>query len=152
LKHLPHPPRPDTPGPRFPSIRRGDRCWSKESVTLSLADARNLPPSNSPRLHCRFYDAPSRLLPNGLPRTTPLIADAILEISNTFLIVARILRGASEQPQSWLQVGREAHDKETGHIVLMPPYAPGLIRAAYDAMAAQQVFLSARQAAQGRRN
>ena len=153
LKNPPPPPRLNTSGPRFPSIKRGHCCWFNECVTLSLADARDLPSSNSPRLRCRFYNASPRLLPNGLPRTTPLVADAILEIGETFLVVARILQEASkQQPKSWLQVERKAHDEATGQLVLMPPYAPGLIRAAYDTMAAQQVILSARRAAQGRRN
>jgi len=74
-------PQSDTPGRRAESV-----------MTLSLAEARCLPAISNPRLFCRSYAAPPRLLPNGLPRTTPLVADALLLIGGTFLVTARILR------------------------------------------------------------
>ena len=123
-----------------------------ESITLSLADARKLPAGDAPRLHCRHYSAPPRLLPNGLPRTTPLYADALLLIGDAFLVTARVLRDGPDAPPSRLQVEREALDTATGQRVLMPIYAPGLLRAAYDVLTSQQVLLNARRQARERRN
>jgi len=143
------PPPAGTPGPRYPNVDRGDRHRAEHIITLSLADVRRLPATSSPRLRCRFYDAPPRRLPSGLPRTTPLVADALLEIGGGFLVVARILRDAPGQPPSRLQVGREARDMATGRTVLMPPYAPGLIRAAYDEMYRRQILLNAQRHARG---
>ena len=125
---------------------------ARESVTLSLADARLLPAGHGPRLRCRFYSAPPRILPNGLPRTTPLVADALLELGGTFVVAARVLRDGPGQPPSRLQVEREARDTATGRLVLMPPYAPALLRAAYDVLSAQQVLVNARQQARKARN
>ena len=135
-----------------PRTGTGGAVRASESITLSLADARRLPPGNAPRLRCRFYDAPPRRLPNGLPRTTPLVADALLEIGGAFLVTARVLRDGLGGLPSRLQVEREARDKATGRIVRMPSYAPGLIRAAYDALASQQVLVNARQQAGKARN
>lgn len=130
----------------------GGAIRARETLTVSLADARQIPPGDSPRLRCRHYDAPPKFLPNGLPRTTPLVADALLEIGGAFLVTARILRDAPGQPASRLQVEREARDTDTGRLVLLPPYGPGLLRACYDVMASKQVLVNARRQVKEARN
>lgn len=99
---------------------RADR--SRKSIILTLSDARRLTSSNSPRLRCRSYNVPSLLLPNGSLRTTPLVADALLEIGEVFLVTARFLRKGPGQPANFLQMDQVALDMATGRLVLMPPY------------------------------
>ncbi len=121
-------------------------------LTVPLSEARRFPTGHSPRVACRFYDCPKAVLPNGLPRTTPLVADALLVIADAYLVTARVLRDGPSLPPSRLQIDRQARDLATDRLVLLPEYAPSLVRAAYDILAAKQVLVNARRAALKARN
>ena len=122
------------------------------AVTLPLTEARYLPPGHCPRVVCRAYWPVPKTLPNGLVRTAPLVADALLLIGGSFLVTARVLRSGPGQPANLFQIDQVAWDTTTDRQVLMPPFAPSIIRAAYDLLASQQVLVDARQNARRRRN
>jgi len=124
----------------------------RESVLLPLAAARRLPPAESPRMSCRYFETLPRLLPNGLPRLTAYVAGAWLVVGGVYLVTVRVLRDGPDLPPSLLEMNRRARDLVTGSLVLLPPFAPELIRAAYDEMARRQVLANARQAALKGRN
>jgi hypothetical protein len=131
---------------------RFDDIQTINLIILPLTEARQLSPGHFTRLFCRAYWPVSKTLPNGLPCLSSLMADALLDIGGDFRIVVRVLRSAPGLPPSLLLIERLAWDIRANRWVLMPPYAPAMIRAIYDMMASRQALMNARQSAEGRRN
>ena len=136
------PPRIGTPGPRRPL---------PPPPAPSLNEAGHQPHGSNSRLVCEQYWSLPATLPNGLPRPTRLMADALLCIGGDFKVKARVFRPESGSSLH-IELEQLAWDMVTNRQVIMPPYSAAIIHATYEALAFQQVLASARQSGRGQKN
>lgn len=143
---------PSGPGPRRPErpapTALASAADTDRRMTIPLADIRKIPRPLHSRVKARWYDIPAKRLPNGLPRTTPLVADAGLTLGDQFSIHARIL-GDGQGKATWLQLDRDAFDAVLRHDTIMPSYADAVLRGVFDTMCQQHLLAQARQSRRG---
>ncbi|MBV9851646.1 MAG: hypothetical protein JO250_18410 [Armatimonadetes bacterium] len=102
---------------------------------------------DSHRLHAVFFHAPGPTLPNGLPRTSPVRAEAAFRLGGEFHLRARVVRLPGEDGPR-LEVEAEGYDLALGRPARLRLSLP-LLRALYREMGA--AFVRAQAADHARR-